>query len=495
MDLNGMTKETIDQAREKLFKVWTAPSTAITGINEYDLEAPAKLLYHVITPLRNRIPRTKAQGGIQANWRAVTGINTTNISGGLEEGKSGGVMSTSTADYLAVYRGLGLDDYVTDEAFYSAEQFQDLYALATMGLLRGTMIMEEKVMLGGFGTFGLADTPQPGTTATDTDSAHGGTLAAATYSVRCVALTPAGLQLTNLTTGIVQTASRANGDGTSSVINGGSSKISPLSADCVIGTSAGTIACTVTAVPGAAGYAWFWGVKGGNILLGAITTVNAYFITATNAGPKKVADYDTANNYSQDATIFDGLIAQVVKSGSGGYYKSLDNATLTAGNDASIVELDDALQSLWDNYRLSPNTIWVSSQERRSIRSKILAAGNSAAQRFVFQTENGKLKGGSMAISYLNPFTVSNGEDDAAEEIPIKLHPNMPPGTILLDTDILPYPLSNVQNVKQMRLRRDYYQVQWPKVSRSQRFGVYFDGVLQNYFPPAFGLIQNIKKG
>ena len=31
--------------------------------------------------------------------------------------------------------------------------------------------------------------------------------------------------------------------------------------------------------------------------------------------------------------------------------------------------------------------------------------------------------------------------------------------------------------------------------ARRYEYGVYFDGVLQNYFPPAFGMITNIGNG
>ena len=59
----------------------------------------------------------------------------------------------------------------------------------------------------------------------------------------------------------------------------------------------------------------------------------------------------------------------------------------------------------------------------------------------------------------------------------------------------IPYPLSNVSNILQMKLRQDYYQLEWPMQTRQYQYGVYADGVLQNYFPPAFGIIRNIANG
>jgi hypothetical protein len=43
-----------------------------------------------------------------------------------------------------------------------------------------------------------------------------------------------------------------------------------------------------------------------------------------------------------------------------------------------------------------------------------------------------------------------------------------------------------------MRMRREYYQIEWPQRSRKYEYGIYADGVLQNYFPPSQGVITNI---
>jgi hypothetical protein len=56
-----------------------------------------------------------------------------------------------------------------------------------------------------------------------------------------------------------------------------------------------------------------------------------------------------------------------------------------------------------------------------------------------------------------------------------------------------PYPLSNVPNLIRKLCRRDYWQVDWPVVTLQRTLGVYFDAVLQMYFPPAFGVITGIK--
>jgi hypothetical protein len=59
----------------------------------------------------------------------------------------------------------------------------------------------------------------------------------------------------------------------------------------------------------------------------------------------------------------------------------------------------------------------------------------------------------------------------------------------------LPYSLSGVQNVVQMRTRWEYMQIDWVLTSLKRDFSVTVDEVLQNYFPPAWGLITNIANG
>ena len=163
---------------------------------------------------------------------------------------------------------------------------------------------------------------------------------------------------------------------------------------------------------------------------------------------------------------------------------------LTADGSGGVMEIDTVLKSMWDNYRLSPDTMWVSSQEALNVSKKILAGSANSAQRFVFETAQDVVGGGIMVRTYLNRFSMQGGS-----VVDIKVHPNMPAGTILFTTRALPYPLAGVGNVIQIRTRQDYYQIEWPLRTRKYEYGVYADQVLQNYFPPSMALITNIGNG
>lgn len=499
-----MNLETLQQMEEALAKSFSAPisdprmpdglakstfsqsGSATSGLTFYDLELGAKFLYPVLTPLRNMIPRVSGKGGIQANWRAVTAINSNNVRVGVSGGNRGAVMAVTTADYTAAYKGIGIESNVDFEAQYAGQGFDDVRAIAARSGLEALMLQEEILLLGGDGSLALGTTPTPTLAALAT----GGACTDGTIRVICVALTLEGYIDASVAGGIPTTITRTNADGSSDTFGGGSALQSAAATVTLsAGTSVQAVSATVTAVNGAVAYAWFWSdATTGTETLGAITTVNKYTITTDDGtGTQTLADLTLIDN-SINNLVFDGLITQVYKAGSNSYKASLNGVALTSDGSNSIVEIDTALKSFWDNYRLSPDAIWVNSQEALSI-SKLISSGGGATTNFRVNVDvrDGMIAGGIMVKEYLNRFSMAGGQ-----VIPIKIHPNMPAGMILFTTSKLPYPLSNVVNVFQVRTRQDYYQIEWPLRSRKYEYGVYADEVLQHYFPPSMGVISNI---
>jgi hypothetical protein len=469
-------------------------ASAISGLTFYDLELGAKFLYPVLTPLRNMIPRVSGKGGVQAAWRAITAINTTGLRLGVSAANRGGVMAVKTQDYTANYKGIGVETSVDFEAQYAGQGFDDIRAVAAKTGLEALMLGEEAMILGGNSSTPLGPTPTPVLAA----STSGGTLAAQTWSVICAALTLDGVMNGSITGGVQGQITRINADSSQDIFGGGVAKQSANVTVVTTGTTS-SITGSVTPVSGALGYAWFWGAAGSEVL-GAITTINLVAITATASGTQTAASLGSGDN-STNALAFDGLIYQARVPGSGAYVSTMPTGTtgttagttvvtgtpLTSDSAGGIVEIDAALKSMWDNYRLSPDTMWVNSQEALNISRKILTGSQAAAQRFVFESPQDLVGGGIMVRTYLNRFSMQGGS-----VIDIKVHPNMPAGTILMTTRVLPYPLAGVGNVVQIRTRQDYYQIEWPLRTRKYEYGVYADEVLQNYFPPSLALITNI---
>ena len=93
---------------------------------------------------------------------------------------------------------------------------------------------------------------------------------------------------------------------------------------------------------------------------------------------------------------------------------------------------------------------------------------------------------------YYNPFAINGGL-----RIPIRIHPRVPPGTIIGWAENLPiqYQSNEVPNVAEVKTRQDYYQIDWPVVTRQRQVGVYAEEVLAIYAPFAMGVITNIGNG
>jgi hypothetical protein len=501
----SVVKEALAKAMDpgQLAKATFAQSgSATSGLTAYSLEAPAKLLMPVITPLRNKLSRATGGAGIQANWRAITGIDTSNIGVGVGEGRRGGVQAVTTADYFAQFRTLGIEGDVTFEAQLAAQGFDDAKARAVQSNLRALMIGEEKVILGGLGTFGLGKAPTP-TLAT---AASGGTIAqATTVYVRVVALTLEGYMhgaAQSLATGIRAEVSRTNADGTSQAFGGGSSQASDAASQATAGSggSVHVVSASVAPVKGAVAYAWYAGSTDGtaaNLKLHAITTINSTVITALPAGGNQALPADlVSNDRSQNALVHDGFMSMVAKSGSGALWHNLATGTagtgtpLTSDNAGGIVEIDYVLRWYWDNLKISPSEIWVNARELGSMRAKATTGASTSMQRFTYMAAQDGIRAGGMIRGYINQYSM-----DGAQEIPIKLHPNVPPGTILFLTHEIPYPLSGVGEVNRVLCRQDYYQMEWPLRTRSYEYGVYTDQVLQCYFLPGQAVISNIAAG
>ena len=299
----------ISGGNEPLAKAFTVG----TGLVAYDLKPKALKLYPVITPLRNKIPRVVDGVGTATNWKAITGINTNNMSIGISEGNRGGIPTTAVQNYMATYKAFGMEDYVTFEADYASRTFDDVKALAVEGLLNAVMIGEEHLIIGGNTSLALGTTATPSLVASGT----GSSLTNVAYTVQAVALTHRGAVASSVTGGIPATVTRTNADGSTDTYGGGSAQIS--AAATVTPVAGNNITATVAAVPGATGYGWFWGT-GGSAVLGAITNTNQVVISAAATGTQAAATLSTDN--STNALAFDGLITQICKPGSGAYYKA-----------------------------------------------------------------------------------------------------------------------------------------------------------------------------
>lgn len=269
---------------DELRKFFVQPGNQLQGLMFYDLAPAAAVLYPVLTPLRNRIPRIPGGFNIQANWKAITGINTANQRAGVSEGNRSAYIAQEIRDYFASYRGYGLDNYVTFESDFASKGFADLKSMAVTQLLQSVMIQEERLDLGGNTSVQLGVTPAPTLAAMTT----GGKIPASqAVSIICVALGPqAYLDVAGHNNGVIGQVfdaaiaqvpgliTRNNADGTSDSFGGGAAQKSAAATVTTGAGSTNSIQAAVAPVRGAWGYAWFAGTAGSEKLF-AVTSINS----------------------------------------------------------------------------------------------------------------------------------------------------------------------------------------------------------------------------
>ena len=514
MNITSMTQETL-----ALMKAAHAagPNDSLsksvsvgTGLVAFDLQAPAKNLYPFVTPLRNTIPRVGGGTGSATNWRQVNAIIGSGFDamGWVPEGQRSGQMSYSTSNKAATYATIGEEDAATFEAIAAGRSFEDIQAMMVFRLLQKMMLKEEMAILCGNTSLALGIPTTPTTSAVANTAA---TLTNGTYYVKVAALTAEGFQNIGSGNGAVPVVSAATvvptsksiigADGKSYVLNGGCSNLSAEAAGVTVTSGTNMLAMTVPAIRGAVAYAWFISSASGTETLQAVTTINSYtqsvpLTTGTQSAAAITGDFST----NSSSLCYDGLLTTALNSANNATVTTMATGTagtgtpLTASGRGSVNEMDSLLLSMWQNFELSPTVFYVNAQELKNITSKVLSNTAGPLLRYDNSATGGeyRMTASGFVEFYYNPFALDGGL-----KIPIKIHPRVPPGTIIGWADNLPiqYQSNEVPNVAEIKTRQDYYQIDWPIVTRQRQVGVYAEEVLAIYAPFAMGVVTNIANG
>ena len=322
--------------------------------------------------------------GDAARWRTITSITGSGYDamGWVPEGQRTASMSYSAQAQVAPYLTLGEEDTVTFEAEAAAQGFEDLNATATLRLLQKTMRKEETALLGGNASLALGT---PGGARRSPPPGAGATLPAATYSVIVVALSFEGYRNSSPDGGVATTKTINGNDGNSYTLNGGSSMRSANATQAV--TLGQTLYATAAVVNGAVAYAWYVGAAGAETLQ-AITTINSAAFGAPLLTGQQAATAIAADNSRNPTLAFDGLLTVGFNPANSAYVQALATGTagtgsfLTASGRGSVVEIDNMLVAMWNNYRLSPTVLYVNAQEQRNITNKCLTNASGPLIRY-----------------------------------------------------------------------------------------------------------------
>jgi len=475
-----------------------------TGLTGYDLQAGAKSLFPVETPLRNRLPRIQGAGGVATNFKAITQINSNNLTPGVGEGHRNAANSTQIATRSIPYASIGHDDYVTYEAQDAAVGWENLPPRVKQNLLWALMIDEEATLLWGNGnaiatqTGSISSALGQGAFAAGSPSAAttGGSLAAATYTLYVMPLTYEGLKLAGgyfssqpgNYAGPQLSSTRNNMGGTTDTIPGGCGKISAAATQTTTGSTS-TITASATPIAAAAGYAWFIGTSTGNAAIAAITALPTFTFVSATVGSVLASAFVSANADNSVNTLeYTGLIPYIAGSPLS-YVANGGGVGLASDGGRNVSQILSAFLWYWNNYRTTPDTVWCSANKAQQI--DLLITKNASGQNNVVTMISGDKQGADMSYSPIgrvrmipNPYVNKN--------VDIQVHPNLNDSTILFTKDSVPFPASGITNAYEYHYQRDYYGEDWPKTNRQYEYGAYTRGALALNAEMLFGLIYNL---
>ncbi len=460
LDLVNMIKSQASATRTGgAVKAGITTSDNLFGI---PLEAPAKRLYFIENRIQKRTPRfLNPRGGKVAYWNQISAINANKIDGFVAEGVLNTEWTLTTAQKTVNYKSIDMAGSVTDEMRAFGRDFENNEALAMLVALQNTQIQEDRAILGG----NITALGAP-TNVLAVNSAIAGSLANSTnYYIKVSALTLQGY------------LNGANG------INGGVDSPGETDGAAYTGWTSGAVTSalvTWTNVRGAVAYNLYITIAAGTYKYQKTVTTNSVNLGTINAGnAANVAD-QTAN-----ALHFNGIVAQLEVAGSGAYYKTLDGAAPTGDGAGGCVEVDAALQSIWNTARISPTCLYLNAQEFQSLKKVTIGGGTGNSIRTMITLDQKQaFQAGAGVGSYWNPF--------AAENIEILVSVHMPPGTIILAGERVPYPNAEVPNNFLLEQQQEYLGEIMARTARKLTASVSVIEALKVYFPAACGIVKNI---
>ena len=424
-----------------------------------------------------RIPRIAPQGptGKEAKWWQIDSV--VNGMSSSYEGGLGSENTTKTTQITAAYKTVAIYDFVTQESQAASGGFLDAKGSSVIRALRKIRQKEEYKIIGGNIT--VLDTVNAPVVVAATS---GGTIAAATYSVKVCPMTAECLQSLTVNVNIGALSLVPYTDKTGAAIAGKFWGVGlPSNAGSFTTTTANASATvTITPTKDAFAYGIFVQNSGvGDYTLQAITTHSVFVLQHYFTTGGVVPSVDG----SADALSFDGILPQIIKAGNA-FGNDLANAQFTA-DETGIKEINDALAGIFDAFKVAATNIYVSGDLRNTITQALIKKGGVFA---VTQPDDlNNMTAGRIVGSYIHPST--------GEMISVETHPYLPKGTCLITTEQLDLPELGISNVIEMHVAQDYFQREVAQPYRIYPFEVYVYEVLGMRTPQYNAILKNVKAG
>lgn len=459
----------------------------------------AKLLTPRPTPLRNRIARRKGVG-LAHRFKRITGFSGTGTGGvgiqwpGITESTTttfgsinylrGSKISYAGDDQVVPYKQFGVSDQVSWAAQFAGQGFDDIRQLSQTAVLYSSMLLEERMLLGGRGT----------------DSAFGGALAAPTglsLAVRTAASNEVGntANIANLYVRVTSVGiwgeSVSSSEATTTGLAAATGKViditltdapGALGYHVYVGTSTGAANCFAAAIANSSATLNVAPGTAGGSVPGSPITVN--FTGAGTGGAPNAGTTAPTSDTTAYATGYDGLLSYC-GGANAGYTKRLNNSI--SGADGANVSntFQVAFSSLWDSVKASPNEMLANGNDRKQISDQ-LKNQSSSSYRITLDnsTDAPGAKLGAIVNGMYNEVT--------GDLVDLTVHPWLPQGNIPIISWTLPLPDSNVSDVFAVYNIQDYMSVQWPITQFAYEMSSYWFGSFVCYAPAWCGMISGI---
>lgn len=457
--------EAVKAAQADLQKDWNFAGPSGVQLVPYDLEEPAKVLVPRFTPFRNDVTREKGQG-TGRQFKRILGFTNAGVGGvpdlspfmnsetvqtsfGSLALRRGQKISYSADQQTVPYEEMGFSDQVNTKAYFSSLGFQDVRQLSQTALLWAHLLGEEKAMYYARGTAspyaGAISAPVIGIVG----SATGGTIPAATYSIKVTA---------------------KGGFGESVVSN---------APTYVAGGATSSIAVTVSTEPaGSMGvYNLYAGTAGSETF--QTSFVGNTFTLTTFAGGG--AAFPVADS-SADANGFDGFLPSVLNPANGASFTRV-NGTLNAtpGKDFQTLFIN-----MWNLVFADPDEAWTTAAVRNALGNQLIASGSSNYRITLSDSGDGKVLGQMVA-------GILNHASPGGKMVDLRVHPYAPAGSVFVRSKTLPIPDSEVSETSKMVMVQDYMSVDWPQIQFTYDQSTYTFGTMVHQAPKWNGALVGIQ--
>lgn len=469
----------------------------------------AKLLAPRPTPLRNRIARRRGVGTAH-QFKTITGFSGTGTGGvGLMRP---GITESTTTQFGAInylrgpkisYAGtqssvpfiqFGVSDQVSWAAQYSGQGYEDLQQLSKTSVLYSSMLLEERMLLGGRGTSG----------------SFSGALASpavGSLSVAAAGTGEVGNTATIATLYVAVTAVSIWGESVPTIVS--TTGLSAVS-------SGDVVVVPISPVPGALGYHVYVGtnntISGGVYtglypaqiaqiatglqpglaapgIIGTIPsagTVRIQFTGAGTGGAPNTGNNPGTTDTTASATDYDGIVTYCTGPNAG-YVKAINNTF--AGADGANVgnSFGVAFDALYESVKADPDEILANGSDRKQVSDQ-LKLESSASYRITVdnasQAHNAQI--GALVTGVQNEVT--------GKMVDITVHPWLPQGTMPIISWTLPLPDSNISETFAVYNVQDYLQIVWPVTQFAFETSSYWYGTFVAYAIPWCGALTSIWK-